>query len=409
MTIGQVPKPSLARFILWMSLQPRSASSQAGLGWLRWGMVVVALWLMGSMPARAQLDLRVAIEENVASVAVGSSTPAIIRNESGQVISQLTGQSAVDVKSTGGRLALQNLKAKQFWVEPSQGGYVWIGNAWYRGRVLVTSTNSGLTAVNYVDLEQYLYSVLGAEMNGNWPQEALKAQAVAARSYALYQRDTYGNTSYDVGDTQAWQVYKGISTESIGTQTAVNATAGQVLVYNGKIIEAVFHSSAGGYTDNSENVWTQAMPYLRGVPAYDEGAPGSDWSATFSSEQLSARITGVGRVRALVPERVTPFGRVISMQVIGEAGTRSLSGEALRNALGLRSTRFAISAIGNEAAGKRGGQPGAVSFQVVGRGFGHGLGMSQWGAYNLAQRGLTYQQIVQHYYQGTTLAKIQVQ
>jgi stage II sporulation protein D len=395
--------------MVWVSLLTRSTTTQTQQSWLMVPLLAIAFWLAASASALAQLELRVAVLEDVATVEVGSSTPAIIRNESGQVISQLTPQSAVEVKQARGGLLLQNLQANQFWVEPTQGGYVWIGNTWYRGRVLVTSTGRGVVAVNYVDLEHYLYSVLGAEMGANWPLEALKAQAVAARSYALYQRDTYGNATYDVGDTQAWQVYKGISSESVNTQIAVNATAGQVLIHNGNIIEAVFHSSSGGHTDNSENVWTKAMPYLRGVPAYDEGAPGSTWSVTFSAEQLSERIPGVGRVRALVPERMTPFGRVLSVRVVGDAGTRSVSGESIRSALGLRSTRFSVGTIGNEIARKQGGQTASAVFQLVGSGFGHGLGMSQWGAYNLAQRGFTYQQIVQHYYQGASLAKIQVQ
>jgi stage II sporulation protein D len=97
-------------------------------------------------------------------------------------------------------------------------------------------------------------------MSANWPQEALKAQAVAARSYALYKRSTSGNSVYDVGDTTTWQVYKGLETEAPGTQSAVNATAGQVMTYGGKIILAVFHSSSGGHTENVEDIWTD--PYL---------------------------------------------------------------------------------------------------------------------------------------------------
>lgn len=404
-----IRKPLLMALALQIAVPSRSAVSLKPSGWIMWTFLAITLWLTGASPAQAQLQLRVAIKENIGSVEVGSSTPALIRNESGQVISQLTGQSAVTVRPTAGGLMLQNLKAGQFWLEPTAGGYVWIGNSWYRGRVQVLLGKSGVVAVNHVDLEQYLYSVLGAEMGANWPQEALKAQAVAARSYALYQREHYGNPIYDIGNTQAWQVYKGVASESINTQMAVNATAGQVLVQNGQIIEAVFHSSSGGYTDNSENVWTKQVAYLRGVPSYDEGAPGANWSVTMSSEELSARITGVGRVRALVPERVTPFGRVITMRVVGDAGVRTLSGEAMRNALGLRSTRFVVAALGNQGSPKRGGQAASTRFQIVGTGFGHGLGMSQWGAYNLAQRGFTYQQIVQHYYQGATLAKIEVQ
>ncbi|MBD2018691.1 SpoIID/LytB domain-containing protein, partial [Leptolyngbya sp. FACHB-36] len=217
---------------------------------------------------------------------------------------------------------------------------------------------------------------------------------------------------YDLGDTAAWQVYDGVEDESVGTQMAVKATAGQVLTYNGTIIEAVFHSSAGGCTENVENVWVQALPYLRSVPDYDQGSPVYQWSETFSRSDLSNRISGVGNIVALQPEKITPCGRVISMQVIGEDGKRqvkrSVSGETLRNALGLRSTLFTIvPQAGTTDTKSKQNAPG--SFQVTGRGFGHGLGLSQWGAYNLAQRGANYQQILSHYYQKTTLAQIQVQ
>lgn len=239
----------------------------------------------------------------------------------------------------------------------------------------------------------------------SWPQEALKAQAVAARSYALYQRQSSANSVYDVGDTQAWQVYNGLEKETSTTQAAVNATTGQVLTYSGRIIEAVFHSSSGGHTENVEDVWTQPLPYLRGVQDFDQGTPVYQWTKTFTGSELSSRITGVGNIVEMEPLKKTPQGRVVSMKVTGDAGTRTISGGALRDALGLRSTLF--TAIAVPGAGNKSNE--GRTFQITGRGFGHGLGLSQWGAYNLAQRGMNYQQIVLHYYKGTSLAKIQVQ
>jgi stage II sporulation protein D len=364
------------------------------------------IWLAAIAPATA-LDLRVAIQQNVKQINVGSSTKAIVRDESGRALGEIQGMNGFTAQAKGGSVALDRWNGGAIWVEPTEGGVVWVGDRWYRGRALLVPTGSGLTAVNYVDLEQYLYSVLGSEMNGNWPQEALKAQAVSARSYALYQRQRSASTVFDVGDTDSWQVYTGVDRESVGTQMAVEATKGQVLTHNGQIINAVFHSSSGGCIDNVEEVWTQPLPYLRAKKDFDQGAPVFQWSKPFSRDQLSRRITGVGEVISMEPEQVTTCGRIVSMRVKGDKGVRSISGDSLRAALDLRSTFFRVIPQGGQAA--KSSKPSPVSFVVNGNGFGHGLGLSQYGAYNLATRQRwNYQQIVLYYYDKTTLAKIEV-
>ena len=374
----------------------------------RWWGSLFIWWLFLIAPAAA-LEMRVAIEENVGSVTVGSNTTAAVRNSDGQVLGQIPAMGAFTAEAESSGVAVDQWFDDQIWIEPSEGGFVYIGDRWYRGRTLLVKTSGGLTAVNYVDLEHYLYSVLGGEMSGSWPQEALKAQAVAARSYALYRRQTSATPVYDVGDTPTWQVYKGLVDEAPGTISAVNATAGQVLTYNGQIIEAVFHSSSGGHTENVENVWSQPLPYLRGVPDFDEGAPVYRWVTELSASEVSNRISGVGNVLSFVVESTTPTGRIQSIRVVGDAGEKSLRGNELRNALGLRSTLlFSISPeIGQVASAD--GVPGPSVFRFEGGGFGHGLGMSQWGAHNMAQQGHTYNQILTHYYTGTALSQIDVQ
>jgi stage II sporulation protein D len=362
-----------------------------------------------ALPALAALELRVAIEQDVSRVTIGSSTNAVLKDGSGQVLAQIPAMGALSAESQGGRVKVDQWTASQVWVEPEGDGYVYIGDKWYRGRTLVVPTSSGLTAVNYVDLEEYLYSVVGAEMPTSWPLEALKAQAVAARSYALYQRQTSGNAVFDVGDTTSWQVYEGIEEEAASTQQAVQETAGQVLTHEGQIIEAVFHSSSGGHTENVEEVWTSYRPYLRAVQDYDQNAPVYQWTEQFTADQLRARITGVGNILTLQPERTTVNGRIISMRVVGDAGTRTLSGNEIRQALNLRSSLFQVTSNSPNVASANGATPPPTTFIVQGRGFGHGLGLSQWGARELAAQGYNYQQIVGHYYTGATLSRIQVE
>lgn len=368
------------------------------------------LWLVAIAPAQAALEMRVAVERGVNSVTVGSSTKAIVQDGAGRALAEIPAMGALSAQIADGKVQLDRWQAGEIWVEPTDDGLVYIGDRWYRGRTRVVPTGNQLTAVNYVDLEEYLYSVVGAEMPTNWPLEALKAQAVAARSYALYQRQSSANAVFDVGDTTQWQVYSGTAEETNTTQAAVQGTAGQVLTYNGQIIEAVFHSSSGGYTENVEDVWVQALPYLRAVQDFDAGAPVYQWTETVSADQLKQAIPGVGNILSLTPEEATPRGRVVRMRVTGDAGNRVISGDELRRIFRLRSTLFAFYPVMSQVASASGNVPlHPSSFQISGRGFGHGLGMSQWGAYNLALRGYNYQQIVTHYYTSTQLARIRVE
>ncbi len=393
---------SISTFLL---LRLGRGSSFTGYVW--W--LSLLLWFAMIAPVQAAIELRVAIEKNASQVRVGSSTVALVRDGAGRVLGQLTPENGFDAKPGNNGVVLQNQwQAPQLWIEPTQGGYVWIGDRWYRGRTLLLSTQQRLTAVNYVDLEQYLYSVLGSEMSSNWPPEALKAQAVVARSYALYQRKKASDRPYDLGDTTRWQVYTGIDKEALTTQSAVAATAGQVVTYNGNIIEAVFHSSSGGHTENSENVWVKPLPYLQGVPDFDQGTPGFQWVKNFSNEELRSKLPGLGKIRTLEVQRQSPFGRVMSIKVVGDAGARVMKGDNLRAVLGLRSTLFTITPQLTSSTGK-GSKISPAIFQLNGRGYGHGLGLSQWGAYNMALMGYNYQQIVLYYYKGTVLAKAEVQ
>jgi stage II sporulation protein D len=363
------------------------------LGGRHWWLSVV-FWMIWVAPALA-LELRVAIHEGKSQLQIGSSTKALVRDATGQEVGELAAMNGYKADSKQGNVALGQWRSQTLWIEPTDGGYTWIGDRWYRGRTQLVLTSKGLTAVNHVDLEHYLYSVLGAEMSPSWPLEALKAQAVAARSYALHKRSTHGNSVYDVGDTTAWQVYKGLESEAPSTQQAVQETAGQVMTYNGQIILAAFHAASGGHTENVEDIWKSPfIPYLRGVVDYDKGAPVYEWTKSFSRNELSRKISGVGKVISMTPERTTPQGRIVTMIVKGESGTKRISGNDLRSTLGLRSTLFVVNSTGS-------------GFNISGRGYGHGIGLSQWGARNLAAQGVNYQQILSHYYPNATLSQLQ--
>ncbi|MEH1846203.1 MAG: SpoIID/LytB domain-containing protein [Nostoc sp.] len=364
---------------------------------VRYWWVSVLLWIALVAPAQASVILRVAIERGVNQVKVGSSTTGIVKDSTGRTLGQLPAMSAYYAQTIPGGVALDKWQSGLFWIEPTGKGFVYIGERWYRGRTLVVPTEKGLTAVNWVDDQEYLYSVLGGEMDASWPQEALKAQAIAARTYALYERERQRNNPiYDLGNTpDHWQIYKGVISESPATYAAVDSTLGQVLTYKNRIILSVFHACSGGHTENVEDVWGSNEPYLRAVQDYDQNIRECNWVKTFSPTEISAKFPEVGNVKDIIPETYSPFRSVKVLKIVGNKGTKVLQGEEVRTALKLKSTRFSVT------------KGGDGSFVLQGLGFGHGLGMSQWGAYNLARQGVNHLQILGHYYQGVALTPIQ--
>jgi stage II sporulation protein D len=349
-------------------------------------------WLsLIAIPSQAARVLRVAIAQKVTSIKVGTSTPGIVRDRTGKILGKISPLDSSLGQLRGGQVVLKQWRGSQLLIEPEAGGYVWIGNGWYRGKVRLVATKSGLFAINNLDLEQYLYSVIGAEMHPDWPLEALKAQAVAARTYTLYKLKTSSSPLFDMGNTVIWQVYKGLNTESINTQTAVEATTSQIMTYKGKPILAVFHAAGGGHTENVENVWLNSLPYLRGVPDYDQDTPAYQWIKRFSPSQVSSKL-GISNVKRFISLRRSPYGRVLRMKVVGTSSSKYFTGVQLRERLGLRSAKFRVI-------------PTESGFTIEGNGFGHGLGLSQWGAYKLALQGSTYDKILRHYYQGVKIGQ----
>ncbi|MEL7142455.1 MAG: SpoIID/LytB domain-containing protein [Cyanobacteria bacterium J06643_4] len=383
-------------WLLALTKTPRHMSLlKKGLLWFG-GLLV---WLVLVLPAQAAVELRVAIAQENDTINIGTSTPGIIRNGSGQALYQLPELQGITIEGDVTEVDLTNggsvlAESNAFWLEPSEGGFVWIGDKWYRGRVMVTVDGGELVAVNYVDLEEYLYSVVGSEMPTSWPQAALQSQAVAARSYALYKRSRSTNPLFDLGGTTAHQVYKGLEQEHPNTIAAVNSTENQVVTHNGQVIEAIFHSSSGGGTENAGDVWSSDVPYLQSVEDFDQNSPVFNWEETFSLSEFSDKIGDIGLVHTIGTPQLTDGGRVASITFAGDYGTETLRGRDVRSALRLRSTRFDIEISGD-------------TVYVSGSGFGHGVGMSQWGARSLAERGWSFDQILQHYYQSTAVAQLE--
>lgn len=242
------------------------------------------------------VELKVAIAINVETLAVGTSTTGVIRDEAGKVLRSLPAGVPFNLQASGNEIDFGLWKSPNgVWLEATPGGYVGVGEHWYRGKVKLISRGSSLLAVNYVNLETYLYSVVGSEMPSSWPVDALKAQAVAARSYALVRYLKPFSPYYNIGATQAWQVYKGLSGEASSTYTAVELTRGQILTAQGSLVDAWYadtqetsdraHDGKGMSQHGAKDLAKQGYDYTHILGTY---YPGS----TLTPIQISAVAKG---------------------------------------------------------------------------------------------------------------------
>ena len=234
---------------------------------------------------------------------------------------------------------------------------------------------------------------------------------------------------YDVSTSTDHQVYNGVSGETQATTNAVNKTKGMVMLYNQRPINALFHSDGGGYTEDSVNVWGSDVPYLKGVKDFSTGTSTSNWTVTTSRQALESKLNaaskGVGKLKSI---QLTPLGkpgqqtsdrgvsgRIKSATFIGTSGKTTVDGDSLRSILGLKSTLFDFYVNHNPAKGTGKAYHNFTgsndTVYIKGHGWGHGLGMSQWGAAEMAKRATPgdtnyYQTILRHYYSGITLKKM---
>ncbi|MCL2565042.1 MAG: SpoIID/LytB domain-containing protein [Defluviitaleaceae bacterium] len=401
------------------------------------------------------------------------------------------------VEPNGRRLALnsggqvlavfENYRLTPFFAD-GRGGKININGSYYRGYLDAHRSGSNITPVNVVNIEEYLFSVVPSEMPASWHMEALKAQAVAARSYAYTTLGAHANQGFDLCNTEHCQVYWGMSRETEATTAAVLYTRGILAFFDGEIINAVYSSSSGGITDDSENVWIAASPYLRGrSDIYD--TTGREWTRTLTLTELTAIARAnnynIGNVTSMQITEISSTGRVLRVTLTGENGTINLERERIRTFFGpsaggnLYSRNFRIgsfaltvdgtvinttlnntsliftmsntdtsqievghlmvlgadgeivpiigraanvqTAVGVQTLRASGGSAlppthinnvqvtGGVAsngyvITLIGRGWGHGVGMSQHGARGMAEAGYTFDEILKHYYTGITLS-----
>jgi stage II sporulation protein D len=270
----------------------------------------------------------------------------------------------------------------------------------YRGSVEITTSGQGLLIVNELLLEDYLVGLINCEISSQWPMEAIKAQAVIARSYAIFQKEARSNSPYHLESSVMDQVYEGCDIEDSRAARGVMETAGEVLTYNGKVIQAFYHSNCGGHTEASENVWGASLPYLRGVDCkYCLAAPSAKWEQSIPLGKLESLLkasgyqaTGLKEIRGGQRNR---SGRLNDLDLVTASGKVTIPAVAFRKAIGytvIKGTNFEIRMAGDDAL-------------FSGAGYGHGVGLCQWGAKKRAGDGFNYREILSYYYPGVRVEK----
>jgi stage II sporulation protein D len=385
----------------------------------------IALWvgllLMGldarDAPTRRDSDwlIRVGLEQGAfASVVyVGVSEGSLRWRDprTGQTLGVSAAGQVWELRCENGRFVARcgqaTVAAERLVVESAGAGFVQVGaspNALrpYRGHLEWVERDGKLLTVNWVRLDDYLKATLPREMPPNFHIEALKAQAVAARSFTMRRLNRYRQWGYDLCDHAPCQVYGGVDAEHPSTNLAVEATAGEVLIHGGRILEAVYTGNCGGHTAPIEvaMLGTQPLAPLRGVPDADADgkpfcsiAPNFAWELTLTREELGRRFPQLGRIREAAIAQRTAGRHVQQVRVRGDRTTLLLSGAEFRTAIGVGRVRSLMFEV----------QPQQGGWRIMGRGSGHGAGMCQWGAQGRARAGQTYRQILQAYYPNATL------
>ncbi|MBF0478580.1 MAG: SpoIID/LytB domain-containing protein [Candidatus Omnitrophica bacterium] len=355
-------------------------------------------------------DIRVLVMENLDNIVVSASGHyRIIDQKAKATIFEGDALHKSRVLSRGNFIYIGKrfFRGNRIRIDSSQDITIYLDNGErkrYRGAVdIIIKDKIKFNLVNHLDLETYIKGVLYHEVTDRWPMDAMKAQAVAARSYAVYQAHENVKQDYDVKTDIYSQVYGGRNAERFRTSLAVDGTKGEVLTYRGSILPAYFHSNSGDHTEDAAELWNHHdLSPLRGVPdPYSRFGKNYTWKKNFKSADVQKRLNAKGYpagpiVNIEVVER-NDSGRIRKIKVIDSDGKFVLlTGKDFRDILGpndIRSNNYDIVMQG-------------FYFDVVGKGWGHGVGMSQWGAYEMAKEGFDYKKILELYYPGADLEQL---
>jgi stage II sporulation protein D len=375
---------------------------------MRRGSLLAAALLAGvamAAPARALEPVRIALGEGLRHVEIGAADAVLVRDPAtGRTLFAVSGPRILRVVPAGGGLDVVggrrvDVTGLRFEVRR---GPLRVGARDYPGALEVWRQGSALLLVNDVPMEECVAGTVRAEASERWPAEALRALAVVARTYAAFHQARNTGRIYHLVAGNQDQQYAGLVAEGSPAREAARATAGQVLTWEGRVFPTFYHSDSGGFTEPAQSVFSgDGIPPLAGVrDEFSLESPNYSWAVSIPFGVIAERLrrggVNVGQVRGLTVLERSPSFRVLQLAIEHSRGTTTLRGTDFRRLMGydaLRSTLFVPVAY-----------DGAVRFE--GRGWGHGVGLSQFGAKGMADRGYRYPQILDHYYPGTTLTTL---
>ncbi len=374
---------------------------------IKYFLILINLFVILSVPVSGK-NIRVLLKKSSSSRHLTSNKGMIIYDLSWKKGVKVIAFRKAKVSYSRNRIEVyvngKTYREKGLIFKPKSGGNIHFNGKYYRGILMIIpeSDNDRFWVINVLDMESYLKGVLAAEIPHSWHIEALKAQAIAARTYA-YEKvlNNSSKSKYDVCATDMSQVYGGISSERESTTKAVNETKNYILTYKKRPIAAFFHSTCGGSTDDAEYVWGKKFPYLRRTTCkYCSKSPHSKWTYTVSLSDLKKRLENkgyeIGYIKRIRMIGKTNGGRIKKVEIKGSKKTITLNSNNFRILVGaryLKSTRFSAKLYSNK-------------IKFTGSGFGHGIGLCQWGAKGMAERGYKYQAILKFYYKNVRISKI---
>lgn len=354
--------------------------------------------------AEAKELIRVLIVRDASQCKISGQQLVLRDLKTGRTFFEKTEFSSLRIKrEAGARLRVPGhpISAKAFSVTSSRGPLV-INGRQYRDKLKIfPGPNRGLWVINELPLEEYLVGLVNCEISSQWPWEAVKAQIVVARTYATFQKRNRAGELYDVDSGVSDQVYEGIGKEDLPSRKVVEETDGELLLYEGRPIFAVYHSCCGGETESPEFLWSGYFPYLKSIACnFCIDSPHFLWKYQVDSETLKKTLRTAGffgsKVLGIEVGERSQSRRALQLAVKSEKGQLEISGKEFRRLLGydlLRSTNFVVE------------EKGEVYF-FSGLGWGHGVGLCQWGAKGMAERGVDYRSILNHYYQNVAIGKL---
>lgn len=364
---------------------------------------------------KTPLKVGIVVDQKQASIYIPNGTLFVETENGKKEIGTFTDKS-ITVKNENNSLVLYHENGKPIGIYKGKISLddnlspIAINGKKFRGEleILINPKNpTALHVVNEVMLEDYLKSVVPSESPASWPLESLKAQAVAARTYAVGNWKRRDDLGFDLMSTVADQMYTGIEAERDSSNQAVKETIGEIMISNGKPINALFFSCSGGYTDSAKEVWnTDEYPYIQPVKDFDQNAPKHKWEKTFTNQDIQKGLVqlghDIGEIKEIKGIEFTPQNRVKKVELTGSKGKVVVDSNKFRFAIGLASTLWTVKP---EDAGKT-IKKSASGFVFNGGGWGHGLGMSQWGANQMSKDGKEYKEILKHYYTGIEMSNI---